>query len=156
MTSLFQKNGSNLRLAEKVNWWRWQLGVPIHRRWRRGREASGGGAIAVARDHDSSGGYCWSSMRGAQRRGGRRSRARTGASLAAAWRRIILVSSSPPPNFFYGIYTYMFHFGIIIKVFDITIRSSLFNWIYSDNSDLNYKSLKKWKRLMQKWYIHVI
>jgi hypothetical protein len=41
--------------------------------------------------------------------------------------------------------TYMFDFGTIIEVFAITIRFSSFNWISSDDSDLNYKSLKKWK-----------
>jgi hypothetical protein len=46
----------------------------------------------------------------------------------------------------------MFDFGIIIKVFAIAICFSLFNWISSDDSDLNYKSLEKWKQWMEKWY----
>jgi hypothetical protein len=52
--------------------------------------------------------------------------------------------------------TYMFNFGTIIKVFDIPIRFSLFNWISSDNSDLNYKSLENVKQWMQKWYSYYL
>jgi hypothetical protein len=36
-------------------------------------------------------------------------------------------------------------FGITIKVFSITIRFSSFNWISSENSYLNCKSLEIWK-----------
>jgi hypothetical protein len=39
----------------------------------------------------------------------------------------------------------MFNFDKIIKVYVISIRFTLFNWISSDNSDLNCKSLEKWK-----------
>jgi hypothetical protein len=39
----------------------------------------------------------------------------------------------------------MYHFGIIIKVFSITIGFSSFNGVSSDNSDLNCKSLETWK-----------
>jgi hypothetical protein len=52
----------------------------------------------------------------------------------------------------YSIYTYMSHVGTITKVFAITIRFSSFNWISSDNSDLNCKSLEKWKTMNAKWY----
>jgi hypothetical protein len=41
----------------------------------------------------------------------------------------------------------MFNFGTIIKVFGIPIRFSSFNRIFSNNSDLNYKSLEKWKTM---------
>jgi hypothetical protein len=44
----------------------------------------------------------------------------------------------------------MFNFYTISKVFAITIRFSLFNWISSDNSDLNYKSLERWKTVNAK------
>jgi hypothetical protein len=44
----------------------------------------------------------------------------------------------------------MFNFGTIIKVFAITIRFNSFNWISSDNLDLNKKSIEKCKQLMQK------
>ena len=53
-------------------------------------------------------------------------------------------------------WTYMFSFGTIIKVFAITIRFSSFNWISSDNSDLNCKALEKWKTVNEKNAIHVI
>jgi hypothetical protein len=46
----------------------------------------------------------------------------------------------------------MFYFGTIIKVFVVAIRFSLFNWIYSDNSNLNCSSLENGKQWMQKWY----
>jgi hypothetical protein len=51
---------------------------------------------------------------------------------------------------FYNIWTYLFNFGTIIKVFAITIRFSLLNWISLDNSDLNYKPLEKWKTVNTK------
>jgi hypothetical protein len=44
----------------------------------------------------------------------------------------------------------MFHFSTIIKVFAINIRFCSFNWIFSDNSDLNCKSLEKWKTVNAK------
>jgi hypothetical protein len=44
----------------------------------------------------------------------------------------------------------MFNFGILIKVFVIPIRFTSFNWISSDNSNLNYKRFKKWKKLNAK------
>jgi hypothetical protein len=47
-------------------------------------------------------------------------------------------------------YTYMFNFGTIIKVFVIAILFSLFNWISSDDSDLNCKSLEKRKTVNAK------
>ena len=52
----------------------------------------------------------------------------------------------------YTMYTYMFDFGTIIKVFAIAIWFwfSLFNWISSDDLDLNYKSLEKWKMVNTK------
>jgi hypothetical protein len=51
---------------------------------------------------------------------------------------------------YYSIYTYMFNFDTIIKVFVITIRFSLFNWISSNNSDLECKSLEKCKMMNAK------
>jgi hypothetical protein len=45
---------------------------------------------------------------------------------------------------------YMFNVDTIFKVFAITIRFSSFNWIYSDNSDLNCKSLEKCKTVNAK------
>jgi hypothetical protein len=55
--------------------------------------------------------------------------------------------------FFSSIQIYMFNCGTIIKVFAITIRFSLFNWISSDNSDFELHITRKiengeWK----KWY----
>ena len=47
-------------------------------------------------------------------------------------------------------------FGTIIKVIAITIRFCSFNWISSNNSYLNCKSLEKWKRWMQKWYSYYL
>jgi hypothetical protein len=44
----------------------------------------------------------------------------------------------------------MFIFETIIKSFAITIRFSSFNRIYSANSDLNGKSLEKWKTVNAK------
>jgi hypothetical protein len=53
------------------------------------------------------------------------------------------------PNIFvicsYSLWTYIFNFGTLIKVFAITIRFSLFNWISLDNTSLNRGSIEKWK-----------
>jgi hypothetical protein len=49
----------------------------------------------------------------------------------------------------------MFNFGTFIKLFDIPIRFSSFNWISSDNSNLNCKSLKM-KNNKYKIDIHTI
>jgi hypothetical protein len=46
---------------------------------------------------------------------------------------------------FYSIYTYIFNFVTIIKVFPIPVGFSSFNWISSVNSNLNCKSLKNGK-----------
>jgi hypothetical protein len=44
----------------------------------------------------------------------------------------------------------MYHFGTIITVFTIASRFSLFIWIFSENSDLNCRSLKTWKIVHEK------
>jgi hypothetical protein len=45
----------------------------------------------------------------------------------------------------YTMYTYVYHFRIIITVFSIASRFSSFILISSKNSDLNCKSLETWK-----------
>jgi hypothetical protein len=44
----------------------------------------------------------------------------------------------------------MYHFGTIITVFAIASRFSLFIWIFSENSDLNCRSLETWKTVHEK------
>jgi hypothetical protein len=50
----------------------------------------------------------------------------------------------------YSLWTYIFNFGTITKVFAMPITSCSFNWISSDNSNLNSKSLEKWKTMNAK------
>jgi hypothetical protein len=50
----------------------------------------------------------------------------------------------------YIMYTYVFYFGTIIKVFAIVIWFSLFYWISLDNSYLNFNSLERWKTVNAK------
>jgi hypothetical protein len=42
----------------------------------------------------------------------------------------------------YNIWTNIWNFGTFLKVYDISIRFSSFNWISLDNSNWNYKSLE--------------
>jgi hypothetical protein len=53
------------------------------------------------------------------------------------------------PNLFVvcSFWTYMFNFGTFLKVFAMPIRFSLFNCISLNNSNLNYKSIEKWKTI---------
>jgi hypothetical protein len=52
--------------------------------------------------------------------------------------------------FFPQTFCTVFNFGTFLKVFAIPIRFIPYNWIYSDNSDLNCKSLEKWKTVNAK------
>jgi hypothetical protein len=44
----------------------------------------------------------------------------------------------------------MYHFGTIITVFAIASRFSSFIWIFSENSNLNCRSLETWKTVHEK------
>jgi hypothetical protein len=50
----------------------------------------------------------------------------------------------------YTMYTYMYYFGIIIIVFSIASRFSSLILFFSENSDLNCKSLETWKTVHAK------